>query len=48
MDEKLETIFNLENTIQKLKAKNKKYNEEKSEMAKQYQNLKQQFLIKVF
>jgi len=41
MDEKMETIVGLENTIIKLKTKNKKYNEEKSNMAKQYQALKQ-------
>lgn len=44
MDEKMETIVGLENTIMKLKTKNKKYNEEKSNMAKQYQALKQQYL----
>lgn len=44
MDEKMETIVGLENTIIKLKTKNKKYNEEKSNMAKQYQTLKQQYL----
>ncbi|XP_026823072.1 kinesin-like protein KIF20A [Rhopalosiphum maidis] len=44
MDEKIETIVGLENTIMKLKTKNKKYNEEKSNMAKQYQALKQQYL----
>lgn len=41
MDEKIETIVGLENTISKLKKKNIKYNEEKSNMAKQYQTLKQ-------
>lgn len=48
MDEKMEIIVGLENTIQKLKMKNKKYNEEKSEVAKQYQVLKQQYLKLVF
>lgn len=48
VDEKMEIIFGLENTIQKLKLKNKKYNEEKSEVAKQYQSLKQKYLKLVF
>jgi len=48
MDEKLKLIVSLENTIAKLTMKNKKYKEEKSEMAKQYQYLKQQFLNLVF
>lgn len=48
MNEKLEIIHGLENTIQKLKNRYKKNNEEKSEMAKQYLQLKQQFLTMVF
>lgn len=45
MDEKIEIIAGLENTIQKLKMKHK---EEKSEMAKQFQVMKQQYLDMVF
>lgn len=45
MDEKIEIIVGLENTIQKLKIKHK---EEKSEMAKQFQIMKQQYSDMVF
>lgn len=44
MDEKMEIIGGLENTILKLKTKNKKYNEDNSNMAKQYQTLKQKVI----
>jgi len=48
MNEKLEIILGLENTIQKLKIDYKKNNEEKSGLAKKYQNLKHHFLTMVF
>jgi len=48
MDEKLKIIVGLEKTITKLTMKNTKYKEEKSEIAKQYQILKQQYLNMVF
>lgn len=45
MDEKIEIIAGLESTIQKLKMKHK---EEKSEMTKQFQAMKQQYSEMVF
>lgn len=48
MDEKLETIVGLENTVKKLKAKNKKYIEENADIAKRYQIIKQQLINTVF
>lgn len=48
MDEKLEIIHGLENTIEKLQSKNQKYKEINSQISQQYSSLKKKHLIMVF
>lgn len=48
MDEKLQIIADLKSTVEKYKTKVVKSCEEKAEMARKYQSLKQQYLNMVF